>query len=637
MESLDKIGNVVPQVNGFCSSTSPNKIIRYIQFKVVNPRSYWLLSQQINALKKDDDGSYLLSNLDYMPNKDISCCTQNFPITFGSDQPFTFEIDWSDGNIETLESVETTSSGNTRFVVQFRLYNTPYYNGNGGSTFYNYRLKKDGSNYIPHEPYVFKDGLKKSRIVTFNVIKGTVKYFYAYHINFETYPLFSIPEMEYLWTTECTSDNMPYDTFKYLNNLTTLGIGYTCTNRLTKVPDSIWTMKKLTNLQLSSTLSNTDPETNGLKNIKNLTNLVDVDLHNCTKYYIPEFNELTKLKSLKISKDTVVDDEIFSRYNIGSTKTPAGLYNLQIGFKWNGGNKHWQDPDKGWNYPYAGLSDAALSRITQLQGFGGSMNPDNAPFRTWNRMANLRSLYLSQQWPLYQYGSTSSTNISDTIKKARVPIDKIVKNLFINVVDNNIEMLTNSIGSFKSQWRGINLMLYRNQQYNSRLMRPSGEYKAPDGFELGKSNGLTIDVQRKSLSQEDIELGKSDIDFASSKVLREDGSLATPMEMLYCLVNNYSWKVFVNGDATGLEENNNGAYPTNELSEETNNIIDYTIKYFVYLDVTDEDNPIMIGHDTYGFTDILGFNNLYIQGFNDEYDAKDWCLSQNISWNDTEF
>ena len=39
------------------------------------------------------------------------------------------------------------------------------------------------------------------------------------------------------------------------------------------------------------------------------------------------------------------------------------------------------------------------------------------------------------------------------------------------------------------------------------------------------------------------------------KVLRKDGSLATPMEMLYCLVNNYSWKIYVNGDATGLEEN----------------------------------------------------------------------------------
>ena len=37
MESLDKIGEVVPQINGFCSSTSPNKIMRYIQFKVVNP------------------------------------------------------------------------------------------------------------------------------------------------------------------------------------------------------------------------------------------------------------------------------------------------------------------------------------------------------------------------------------------------------------------------------------------------------------------------------------------------------------------------------------------------------------------------------------------------------------------------
>lgn len=635
MKSLDKIGEVVPQINGFCSSSSPNKIMRYIQFKVVNPRSYWLLSQQADALKKDKDGSYSLSNIDYMPDKDKSCCTQNFPITFGSDQPFTFEIDWADGNVETLESVETTSSNLKRFVVQFRLYNTPYYDGNGKSTYYSYRLKKDGSNYIPHEPYVFKDGLKKSRIVTFNVIKGTVKYFYAYHINFETYPLFSIPEMEYLWTSECTSDNMPYDTFKYLNNLTTLGIGYTCKNKLTKVPDSIWTMKKLTQLQLSSTLSNTDPETNGLKNIKNLTNLVDADLHNCTKYYIPEFNELTKLKSLKISKDTVVDDEIFTKYNIGSTETPMQLYNLQIGFNWNGGNKYWQDPDKGWNYPYAELSDATLSRIMELHGFGGSMNSNNAPFRTWNKMTNLRTIYLSQQWPLYQYGSTSSTNVNDTIKKARVPIDEIVKNLFINVVDNNIEMLTNNIGSFKSQWRGINLLLYRSQQYNSRQMRPSGEYKAPDGFELGKSNGLTVDIQKTSLTPEDIKLGKSDIDFASCKVLRKDGSLATPMEMLYCLVNNYSWKIYVNGDATGLEENNAGAYPTNELSEETNTT-DYTMKCFVYLDVTDKNNPIMIGYDNYGFTDILGMDNIYIQGFTDKTEAKELCSVQNIEWNDTE-
>ena len=60
------------------------------------------------------------------------------------------------------------------------------------------------------------------------------------------------------------------------------------------------------------------------------------------------------------------------------------------------------------------------------------------------------------------------------------------------------------------------------------------------------------------------------------------------------------------------------------------------MKYFVYLDATDKDNPVMIGYDNYGFTDILGMDNIYIQGFTDKTKAKEWCSLRNIEWNDTE-
>lgn len=638
MENLTKIGNVVPQVNGYCYSSSPSKVSQYIQFKIqTKPSEYFPLSQQPNALKtKTSDGGieyYTKENLDYMPNKDTSCCTQNFPFIIGSYNPFTLEINWDDGTVQTIEATQTTSSGYTSYVVQFRLYNTEYFNGNGQSTRYNYTKKSDGSNYIPEPPHVFQDGQIKNRNITFNVTKGSIHYFYAYHVNFDSFPVFSVPNLEYIHISECTTTAIPLDVFKYLKSLKVLDIGYNVSNqyKIDKIPDDIFNMDQLESLQLNSLLKDTNPEKNGMRNINKLKNLKSLEIFNCCKYYIPEFNELSNLYYLNMGTDIGVYTNIFSKYNI-TTLAPK-LTNFSFIYNWNGGTKSIKD---GWGYPLGEVDDASLARLTILRGFGGSMDPDTAPFGTWNRMTRLNNLVLNQQWPLSQYGSTSASKIEATIEAARVPIDKMVKNLFVNVIANNISMLTNSYGSWKSQWRGMNVSLYRSQMYKNRLMRPSGDFQSTSGFELGKSNGLIVNFAY--LDDVDSKTG-TNIDYANTKVLRQDGTEATSMEMLYCLVKNYSWKILVNGDATGLEENNAGAYPQDIATLTEDNVektIDYTIKSFIYLDVTDKDHPIMIAHDNYGLAEFLGMDNVYVQGFESDIDAKEWCREQNIEWNDTE-
>lgn len=579
---MDLIGDIIPMVNGACTNSTQTTLVRKLTFYVTTAREFFLLNTHGYHGNVDNTSKEYIK---YDPNG-YNCCNNNDYLELRSPVSFELDINWDDDS--EIEHVVATKSGSL-YYVRWYSYDSDYYRkytGNG----------TDGQKDVLIPNWGFRNhifqGTKKEHVVTMTFTKGYIDYIYAYYLNFGKYPLFEVPELTTIDTSECPCDVINTDRFLYCPNLTTLGLRSAIRSKYDKYPNSLWQLTKLKNLYIDSFVSDRNADNNGIRNIVKLKNLVNLKMHNGVDRYIKEFNELPNIRYIKISQygDTSNVKTIFSKDGI--TKINPNLYQLNPLSVWQDDKD--TDMDIVTGTCFNEIED--LSHITVLPTFFQIPKGKKIIIPEWmDRTFNFKSL---------DWGKIFG---QDRINRKPTTIDLAIESLYEHTKQfgYNQNYVDGPYKGKRNPWYNLKLTAYSQSQPLS--YRPTGIYQEPTGFEKGVS----------------------------------DGNPTSPMEMLYVLVNNYKWTCIIPPE-TPINTNPGETlkpYSISLATIEDEAINDNTLEYVEYN--TDEKNEVdgrillikdsnvtdVIEGDLFN-TSVLIPNDVDIISFKTEDEAKEYCTKE---------
>lgn len=579
---MDLIGDIIPMVNGACTNSTQTTLVRKLTFYVTTVREFFLLNTHGYHGSVDNTSKEYIK---YDPNG-YNCCDKNNYLELRSPVSFELDINWDDNS--EIEHVVATKSGSF-YYVRWYSYDSDYYRkytGNG----------TDGQKDVLIPNWAFRNhifqGTKKEHVVTMTFTKGYIDYIYAYYLSFGKYPLFEVPELTTIDTSECPCDVINTDRFLYCPNLTTLGLKSVISSKYDKYPNSLWQLTKLKNLYIDSFVSDKNADNNGIRNIVKLKNLVNLSIHDGVDRYIKEFNELPNIGYIKISQggDKSNIKTIFSKDSI--TKINPNLYRLNPLSIWQ------DDPDADMDIVtgtcFNEIED--LSHITVLPTFFQIPKGKKIIIPEWmDRTFNFKSL---------DWGKIFG---QDRIDRKPTTIDLGIGSLYEHTKQFGYNQ-NYADGPYKGKrnpWYNLKLIAYSQSQPVS--YRPTGIYQKPTGFEEGVS----------------------------------DGNPTSPMEMLYVLVNNYKWTCIIPPE-TPINTNPGETLKPTSISLATiedEAINDNTLEYVEY--DTDKKNEVdgrillikdsnvtdVIEGDLFN-TSVLIPNDVDIISFKAEDEAKEYCKEE---------
>lgn len=580
---MDLIGDIIPQINGYCTNTTQATLVRKITFYVTTAREFFLLNTH-GAHPTSDQTVKEYINFD--PNGYV-CCVENDYLDLRSPVPFELDINWDDGT--DIDHVVATKSGNYYYVRWYSA-NSDYYKkftGNG----------TDGQKDQMIASFGFKnhifEGTKKEHTVTMTFTEGYIDYIYCYYINFGKYPLIEVPEMKIINTNECPCDVVNTDRFLYCSNLEHLGLRGIASTKYSKFPDSLWQLTNLKNLWIDSFVNNTDCDTNGIRNISKLKNLQQVTLHGCCDRYPKEMSDIPSLAYVKITNifSKNLADNFFKKDGI--TSLPSNITQLIIGSCWS------DDQASDNNYCFLPQLDDIedLSKITSLGNYYQVPKGNDTVLPDYlDRVFNLKTLECAK---VYGNDSTTSTTIDLGISAFYERAKKYGYNS------------TYADGDYKGKrnpWYGMRFNGYSQSQPVNH--RPSGTYQAPEGFEKGVS----------------------------------DGTPGSAMEMIYVLVNNYKWTFVIAPEAGNVNTNPGETIKPQsisldnieEIESDITDTIDYEtnpieVKGRILIDDGNGNYDVIEG-DMNG-TDILTPDEVTTIGFESEDILNEYCSENSIELN----
>lgn len=576
---MDLIGDIIPMVNGACTNSTQTTLVRKLTFYVTTAREFFLLNRHGSHSNVDNTSKEYIK---YDPNGYI-CCDENDYLELRSPVSFELDINWDDDS--EIEHVVATKSGSF-YCVRWYSYDSDYYKkytGNG----------TDGQKDLLIHNWAFRNhifqGTKKEHVVTMTFTKGYIDYIYAYYLTFGKYPLFEVPELTTINTSQCPCDVINTDRFLYCPNLNTLGLSSTISSKYDKYPNSIWQLTKLKNLYIDSFVSDRNADNNGIRNIVKLKNLVNLTIHGGVDRYIKEFNELPNIRYIKISQtgDTSNVKTIFSKDGI--TKINPNLYQLNPLSNWQDDTD--ADMDIVTGTCFNEIED--LSHITVLPTFFQIPKGKKIIIPEWmDRTFNFKSLDWSKIFG------------QDRIDRKPTTIDLGIESLYEHTKQfgYNQNYVDGPYKGKRNPWYNLKLTAYSQSQPVS--YRPTGIYQEPTGFEKGVS----------------------------------DGNPTSPMEMLYVLVNNYKWTCIIPPE-TSINTNPGETFKPYSISLatiENEAINDNTLEYIEYntneknevdsriLLIKDSNVTDVIEGDLFN-TSVLIPNDVDIISFKTEDEAKEYC------------
>ena len=576
---MDLIGDIIPMVNGACTNSTQTTLVRKLTFYVTTAREFFLLNTHGSHGNVDNTSKEYIK---YDPNG-YRCCDNNDYLELRSPVSFELDINWDDDS--EIEHVVATKSGSF-YYVRWYSYDSDYYRkytGNG----------TDGQKDVLIPNWAFRNhifqGIKKEHVVTMTFTKGYIDYIYAYYLRFGKYPLFEVPELTTIDTSECPCDVINTDRFLYCPNLTTLGLRSAISSKYDKYPNSLWQLTKLKNLYIDSFVSDRNADNNGIRNIVKLKNLVNLTIHGGVDRYIKEFNELPNIRYIKISQDGDTSNvkTIFSKDGI--TKINPNLYQLNPLSVWQDGTD--TDMDIVTGTCFNEIED--LSHITVLPTFFQIPKGKKIIIPEWmDRTFNFKSL---------DWGKIFG---QDRIDRKPTTIDLAIESLYEHTKQfgYNQNYVDGPYKGKRNPWYNLKLTAYSQSQPVS--YRPTGIYQKPTGFEKGVS----------------------------------DGNPTSPMEMLYVLVNNYKWTCIIPPE-TSINTNPGETlkpYSISLAAIEDEAINDNTLEYVEYnideknevdgriLLIKDSNVTDVIEGDLFN-TSVLIPNDVDIISFKTEDEAKEYC------------
>ena len=576
---MDLIGDIIPMVNGACTNSTQTTLVRKLTFYVTTAREFFLLNTHGSHGNVDNTSKEYIK---YDPNG-YRCCDNNDYLELRSPVSFELDINWDDDS--EIEHVVATKSGSF-YYVRWYSYDSDYYRkytGNG----------TDGQKDVLIPNWAFRNhifqGTKKEHVVTMTFTKGYIDYIYAYYLRFGKYPLFEVPELTTIDTSECPCDVINTDRFLYCPNLTTLGLRSAISSKYDKYPNSLWQLTKLKNLYIDSFVSDRNADNNGIRNIVKLKNLVNLTIHGGVDRYIKEFNELPNIRYIKISQDGDTSNvkTIFSKDGI--TKINPNLYQLNPLSVWQDGTD--TDMDIVTGTCFNEIED--LSHITVLPTFFQIPKGKKIIIPEWmDRTFNFKSL---------DWGKIFG---QDRIDRKPTTIDLAIESLYEHTKQfgYNQNYVDGPYKGKRNPWYNLKLTAYSQSQPVS--YRPTGIYQKPTGFEKGVS----------------------------------DGNPSSPMEMLYVLVNNYKWTCIIPPE-TSINTNPGETLKPASISLATiedEAINDNALEYVEYNtdDKNEVDGKILLIKDS-NVTDVIEGdlfntsvlipNDVDIISFKTEDEAKEYC------------
>lgn len=390
----------------------------------------------------------------------------NTRIVFRASNYFVVNVDWGDGIVEQYQSQKSSSY----YYATFRSMRTTL---------------ADYGSYFSYEtipPHHYEDD-DKDALRTITVTFSTnIDYISSYVNRFAKFPILEFPELATLSMRHADiPEEIPFDFFKNIPNLTELSLGSSSTVKGSVLPKSLFTMTKLKILNIESCFNINDIEGSGVRNISALKELNELDIsNNGIARYLKEYNELPKLWNLSLweAKTFPINGVEVSQYPLMEADfnpriTTLNLYYSQYYTAWG---EH--------------LTNYDLSHIQSIKvQYCRNLPWDNMP--DWFRnMRALTVLWLDESLDIQ----------SDA--------DEFWDSLYRLATEWEYNSLSSTASDGKrNHFYGLSLH-YRGSSNNHYNLLPTGRYQAPEGFIKGSANG----------------------------------NPATPMEKLYVLKNNYNMK-----------------------------------------------------------------------------------------------
>lgn len=403
----------------------------------------------------------------------------NSHIRIRSSVPNIARVDWGDGNMEQFYFSKLSENS---YVLYFRSYYDTRLNGRGGV----WGIGSDGEEISTVPPHHYLDDEIKLRQINVE-FSDPITSFYSTTCVMPRFPIIVSSALnEFVILGALNIESIPFDSFKYIQNLITLQLSNALSSPLSVVPQSLFSLSKLENLNVSYSFDLSDIESSGIRGISSLASLEGLNLESCRlRKYITEFNDLHSLRRLEISVNNI--DEAGSEENL--------------------------------NY-YPDMSEvSSINQNLTVFDFMGSYNCQRSEWPTsisGKGLQNLTELNISEcrvirvdnlpDW-IYEMRSLDIIRV-DYLFDTQVRVDTFVDTFYQFVTSwDLITMDSLAADGNTNQFYSLSVTTYQSA-YPTRSTRPSGEYQAPSGFELGVSNGIP----------------------------------QTPMEKIYVLENNYKQK-----------------------------------------------------------------------------------------------
>ena len=255
--------------------------------------------------------------------------------------------------------------------------------------------------------------------------------------------------------------------------------------RMTVIPEAITSKTEVYYLNMFNMLDLRDIEASGIRNIKNMKKIENLNLSSCyLDRYIKEFNDLPKLKTLNITPSPSDMWNYFDLNTIPSFEVDKiNPIITTFGFL-----EDWMASERrtGWNDD--NMSGRGLEHLTSfIATYSNSLRMDKLPD------------YIYEMRAITWFDVNAST-------RSQKRSDDFVNSFYDLVVGwDQITMTSVAKDGKRNQFYSLSVSMYV-AAYPTENQRPSGTEQAPEGFVKGSSNG----------------------------------SPATPMEKIYVLKNNYA-------------------------------------------------------------------------------------------------
>lgn len=405
----------------------------------------------------------------------------NTYVEFRSRKPGMANVDWGDGIKEQFPMTKVQGEDNYRIIFRSLAIQ---HRRNPNTTWW-FR-KEDGSQYVPIDNHAYADGRRDvQRAVS---IDFTCDIYYAniQVCKMTSFPIVDIPGLEFLVVshTMYVNDGIPVDKLSRSKKLIYIDL-QNIGQRMTVMPEDITSKTEVYYLNMFNMLDLRDIESSGIRDIKNMKKLENLQLGSCfLDRYIREFNDLPLLKVLDISPGPSemwdsVDVNNCPKFDEVDRINPSIRYYNMHSWKDGGRRTGWNEANmlgKGWEY----LEEFSVDLSNRL-------DVDNLP------------AYFKEMRSLRRFNFNSCTH---TQQRA----DKFVDSFYALVTGwEHITMTQTASDGNNNQFYGLAIYM-NNSMYPNENQRPTGVEQAPEGFVRGVS----------------------------------DGSPTTPMEKIYVLKNNYA-------------------------------------------------------------------------------------------------